>query len=97
MELWAEEMSLEPSSNMRRFVISPGGREPGPDGDGRCRPTTCEPPIPGDGALRGGVALPKPESVSAFIVRHDKHNSGQYHGTRNETKRRSSGDHQQYV
>lgn len=46
--------------------MSPGGKEPGPDGDGKCRPTPCELPIPGDGARRGGVARPKPESVSAF-------------------------------
>lgn len=67
MELCADEISLDPSSNMRRFVIKPGGNEPGPEGDGKCRPMTCEPPpIPGEGALRGGVARPKPESVSAF-------------------------------
>lgn len=42
--------------------MKPGGREPGPEGDGKCRP---DGPIPGDGARRGGVARPKPESVSS--------------------------------
>lgn len=40
--------------------MSPG-RLPGPEGDGRCRML-----IPGDGALLGGVARPKPESVSPY-------------------------------
>jgi hypothetical protein len=31
MELGVELMSLEPSSKILRFVISPGGSEPGPD------------------------------------------------------------------
>jgi hypothetical protein len=30
MELGVELMSLEPSSKTLRFVISPGGNEPGP-------------------------------------------------------------------
>jgi len=30
MELVAEPMSLEPSSNILLLVVSPGGREPGP-------------------------------------------------------------------
>lgn len=59
MELGVELMSLDPSSNVRRFVISPGGREPGPDGEGNVR-------TPGDGALRGGVARPRPESASPY-------------------------------
>jgi len=62
MELGVELMSLEPSSKFLRFVISPGGSEPGPDGDGRCRILL----MPGDGARRGGVALPRPESVSVY-------------------------------
>lgn len=33
-----------------------------PDGDGRCRMLL----IPGDGARLGGVALPRPESVSVY-------------------------------
>jgi len=33
-----------------------------PDGDGRCRMLL----MPGDGARRGGVALPRPESVSVY-------------------------------
>lgn len=57
----AADISLDPSSNIRLLFIKPGGSEPGPDGDGKWRP---EGPIPGDGARRGGVALPKPESVS---------------------------------
>lgn len=60
MELGVELISLQPSSNIRRLVISPGGRLPGPEGDGKC----LIGPIPGDGARRGGVARPKPESVS---------------------------------
>lgn len=47
---------------MRRLFMKPGGNEPGPEGDGRWRP---DGPIPGDGARRGGVARPRPESVSA--------------------------------
>ena len=31
MELGVELMSLEPSSKILRFVISPGGSEPGPE------------------------------------------------------------------
>jgi hypothetical protein len=31
MELGVELMSLEPSSKTLRFVISPGGNEPGPE------------------------------------------------------------------
>lgn len=42
--------------------MKPGGNEPGPDGDGKWRP---DGPIPGDGARLGGVARPKPESVSS--------------------------------
>lgn len=61
MELAAEEISLEPSSKIRRLCIRPPGREPGPDGEGKCRP---EGPIPGEGARLGGVARPNPESVS---------------------------------
>lgn len=60
----AVEMSLEPSSNTRPRFMKPGGNDPGPDGDGKCR---FECPMPGDGARRGGVARPKPESVSACI------------------------------
>lgn len=55
------EISLDPSSNPRRFDIKPGGKEPGPEGDGICLPDAA---IPGDGARRGGVARPNPESVS---------------------------------
>lgn len=61
MELAADDISLEPSSNIRRLFIKPGGSEPGPDGDGRWRP---DGPMPGDGARLGGVARPSPESVS---------------------------------
>lgn len=57
----AADISLDPSSNIRLLFIKPGGSEPGPDGDGKWRP---DGPIPGDGARRGGVARPKPESVS---------------------------------
>lgn len=56
-----DEMSLEPSSKPRLFVMSPGGSDPGPDGDGKCR---LEGPMPGDGARLGGVARPSPESES---------------------------------
>ena len=45
--------------------MKPGGNEPGPDGDGKCLP---ERPIPGDGARLGGVARPKPESVSVLCT-----------------------------
>lgn len=62
MELGVELISLDPSSKILRFVMSPGGRLPGPEGEGRC----LIGPIPGDGARRGGVALPKPESVSPY-------------------------------
>lgn len=55
-------MSLDPSSNMRRLFMKPGGNEPGPDGEGKWRP---DGPMPGEGARRGGVARPRPESVSA--------------------------------
>lgn len=58
MLLGVDEMSLDPSSKPRRLVIKPGGNDPGPDGDGRWRG------IPGEGARRGGVALPSPESES---------------------------------
>jgi hypothetical protein len=34
-----------------------------PEGDGRCRILL----MPGDGARRGGVALPRPESVSVYL------------------------------
>lgn len=62
MELGVDDISLEPSSKMRpRLFMKPGGNEPGPDGDGKCRP---DGPIPGDGARLGGVARPNPESVS---------------------------------
>lgn len=62
IELGVDEISLEPSSNTRRCLfIKPGGNEPGPDGDGKCR---FDGAMPGDGARRGGVARPKPESVS---------------------------------
>lgn len=61
MELGVDEISLDPSSKTRRFDINPGGSDPGPEGDGKCLP---DGPIPGDGARRGGVARPKPESVS---------------------------------
>lgn len=68
MELGVDDMSLEPSSKMRpRLFIKPGGSEPGPDGDGKWRP---DGPIPGDGARRGGVARPKPESVSRRLMRN---------------------------
>lgn len=63
MELALDEMSLEPSSKPRRFVINPGGSEPGPDGEGRWR---LDGPIPGDGARLGGVARPRPESESGW-------------------------------
>lgn len=46
----------------RRFDIKPGGSEPGPEGEGMCLFSVA---IPGDGARRGGVALPMPESVSS--------------------------------
>jgi len=58
-----KEKSLDPSSNPRRFDIKPGGKEPGPEGDGICLPEAPI-PIPGDGARLGGVARPSPESVS---------------------------------
>lgn len=62
IELGVDDISLEPSSKMRpRLFMKPGGREPGPDGDGKWRP---DGPMPGDGARLGGVARPKPESVS---------------------------------
>lgn len=35
MELAADDISLDPSSNIRRLFIKPGGSDPGPDGDGR--------------------------------------------------------------
>lgn len=54
------ESRPDPSSKPRRFDIKPGGSEPGPDGDGICLPEA----MPGDGARRGGVARPNPESVS---------------------------------
>ena len=54
-------MSLLPSSKTLRFVIRPGGKDPGPEGEGRCLML----PIPGLGARLGGVARPRPLSVSA--------------------------------
>lgn len=60
MLLGVELMSLEPSSNILLPLVIRPGRLPGPEGDVRCRML----PMPGDGALRGGVALPRPESVS---------------------------------
>lgn len=60
-EFWVEDTSLDPSSKPRRFDTRPGGKDPGPDGDGICLPDSA---IPGDGARRGGVARPNPESVS---------------------------------
>lgn len=62
IELGVDEISLEPSSTTRRLFMKPGN-EPGPDGDGRWRLA----PMPGEGARRGGVARPKPESVSTTI------------------------------
>lgn len=56
MELGVELMSLDPSSKVLRLVTRPGGSEPGPEGDGKVRK-------PGEGARRGGVARPRPESV----------------------------------
>lgn len=71
-----------PSSKPRRFVIKPGGSEPGPDGDGICLPEA----MPGDGARRGGVARPNPESVSRPKVRFkQKNNQQQQRTTRNVT------------
>lgn len=35
IELAADEISLDPSSKILRFVMRPGGKEPGPDGDGK--------------------------------------------------------------
>lgn len=50
---------------MRLLVMRPGGRDPGPaEGDGKGRPAAGPLPMPGEGARRGGVARPKPESVS---------------------------------
>lgn len=72
MELGVDEISLAPSSYpplpppMRLFDIRLGcGSEPGPDGDGKWRDDDPV-PMPGDGARRGGVARPKPESESVF-------------------------------
>jgi hypothetical protein len=42
--------------------MRPGGKDPGPEGEGRCLML----PIPGLGALLGGVALPRPLSVSIY-------------------------------
>lgn len=53
-------MSLLPSSKTLRFVMRPGGKDPGPEGEGRCLIL----PMPGLGARLGGVALPSPLSVS---------------------------------
>ena len=64
MELPVDDISLDPSSIPRRFDIKPGGKEPGPDGEGICLLNVA---IPGDGARRGGVALPIPESISSQI------------------------------
>lgn len=47
------------------MFIKPGGSEPGPDGEGKWR---LDGPIPGDGARRGGVARPNPESVSKWGI-----------------------------
>lgn len=79
MELGVELMSLAPSSKPlipRRFDIKLGcGKEPGPLGEGKWRPEDDPEPIPGDGARRGGVARPKPESESDKLSRHqmDEH------------------------
>lgn len=75
MELGVELMSLAPSSKPpmpRRFDIKLGcGKEPGPLGEGKWRPDDEPDPMPGDGARRGGVARPKPESESdRFSARH---------------------------
>lgn len=66
MELPVDDISLDPSSIPCRFVIKPGGKEPGPDGEGMCLLNVA---IPGDGALRGGVALPIPESISSQNIK----------------------------
>lgn len=56
----------------RRFDIMFGcGNEPGPLGDGRCLPAELVVPIPGEAALLGGVARPKPESVSIKPFNHN--------------------------
>ena len=51
-------MSLAASSKppCLRLEKSPGGSDPGPDGEGRCLA------MPGEGARRGGVARPSPLS-----------------------------------
>lgn len=77
MELGVDEISLEPSSKMRRLFMKPGGREPGPDGDGRWRP---DGPMPGDGARLGGVARPKPESVSSHKIERQWRTQISMHG-----------------
>lgn len=76
MELGVELMSLAPSSKPptpRRFDIKLGcGKEPGPLGEGKWRPDEDPDPMPGDGARRGGVARPKPESESDGLSKlHD--------------------------
>lgn len=49
----------------RRFESKLGcGSEPGPLGEGKWRPDDDPDPKPGEGALRGGVARPSPESES---------------------------------
>ena len=69
----AADISLDPSSKTLRFDISPGGNDPGPDGDGICLPVDDEDgPMPGDGARLGGVARPKPESVSKHRCNKNK-------------------------
>lgn len=60
MELGVLLISLLPSSKTLRLVMRPGGSEPGPEGDGKCLML----PIPGLGARLGGVARPRPLSVS---------------------------------
>ena len=58
------EISLAASSKAESMGllldISPGGREPGCDGEGKC---LVEPPAPpGEGARLGGVERPRPLS-----------------------------------
>lgn len=59
-------MSLLPSSKTLLLVIRPGGKDPGPDGEGRCLMLPTQFPMPGLGARLGGVARPSPLSVSTF-------------------------------
>lgn len=51
----------------RRFIKLGCGKDPGPLGEGKWRPEDAE-PIPGDGARRGGVARPNPESESKYYT-----------------------------